>query len=1501
MRWREDDVIKHVRIVTVYLLALPPTLLLIWSCIYLVECVKSLRGEYRSVTFSYQASDGWVTLQADWVEVGEDLQSVRADGVRVISPTGEEIAVASRLRVEPPLPWASRRLRVGVEGAEAELSRDAAGRWNYERLLPYPPREEPEVLPFTVIGRRARLSFSDDAAGDAGDWRANIEEFRVDGIGESWRLVLAGEIEGAGRLSGSVFFVDGVMREIEVSTPGIEIGRIRRYLDRTPDFQDAEWLRIWSVESGSFVGDARIQNSDKLTFHASGRAEANGLRLFGRYLTFATFSGDATEGGISGAFEVGLTGASARAVGSIGWSDALELRFDGSAFVKSDHVLHSLAGEPVFAQDLRFSDGRFEGSIEYRNQLTARGRVHARAVSYGEYEAQQVVADVVGSGTEFRFRNASGVFYDAPAQGEFWLSFSDIPQMQGKFWAPGVALDLLPNLPKEYVLGGRVDLEALVAGPVQSLRVFLNVTGTADLLLEDANESVVETVDVRSRAELSDGVLRIRAAEIVGPSGALRADGNVNFSSRSIAFNFAANSVAIGLFPSSLASGTLFAKGTVSGTWDSPKLSASAEIYDANIEGYSLSYIGTKLELREAILRLEEIDARSGVGQIQGQMEIVLDDSRSIKGSGIVNDASVRDYFSDTRVFGLASGTWTLSGTLADPEIGGRLEATNVVLDEVTANNVVTEFRISKSAIGVESFAARFGDGTVVGRGEVAFTGESRFEFEGEGLSVSVFQPYLGEKTLLGGGVSLDGFVDFSDGRLNSGRASFRIEGLSFDGVPFGSGNLEFALDGTRVTLDGAIGSLDGFFVAEAVSYNWESDAIGGTVSILNFDSDPLYTVLSEELTDYLSPQVQDLLANSSASITAGATFGGTLRDWHAQVGLNVSQIKYRDLALGVFEARASRSNQKWNIASATFEGHPLRFTLNDQHENYLEEHGSISLDGEFSRIQVDWLANLWPELSGARGTIQVPFRVSGRTDSPLIVASLDGRNVAFDQFTADALSVDRIAVSDGEIVSDGGRVVVRSLEARLLESRIPFRYPFEIPSDEPFLVLIEIPSRNLADLSRFFGGFDESATVGIFDGGSIRISGTPEDWSVSGQLSASAERVKFEDLDTELVVSKAELRMEPGNIVSIDIEGSAMQGGSFRIEGRYDLVSDSFLPGSEINIESLPVYQRFGTENSFRTVLTATGFKLAGSLLAPHVGGDQAMVRLEESILSLGGEFPRALEAQALAVDPRFTIRAIEIAGAQVRSGRLRASVDGAGFVLGSLSSPVVDVGFRVREGSISLPAQRIVLEEGGQARFRYGADFTGDVAATLDVNLQASTRATAAGVFGVQRYTITLNITGDMLSDDELRIDASSDPPDLTRDEIFAILGQRQLLETIGGSISANVESQLRAILNIAAPSILDPITRGIEAALGLDFVFVDFSHGGTGVLTVGKYLGSGFTAEYRRPLDETPRFKQIELLQLTYRPPLRRSLLSRFHLSFGLDGLGLWRVSFGYSGRF
>lgn len=1476
-------------------------MLALWSAQYIGSYIRALQGPYKNVTFSYASEDGRVRIFADRLDVGRGLRMISADGIKALAPDGTQILTADRIAVETPFPWTGGILRVDAEGALVNLKRDASGRWNVEALFPEQPEEEPSTLPFTVNANRISVVFQDESSPTYGNWIADIEQIQVDGIGEDWNLKLNAFISDVGRVEAETLFLNGSMRRLEISTPNLQAGKLRRYLDSLPEIRNEAWFREWSISEGTFEGQAVFDFAEETTFVARGKATATGLRLFGRNIATASFEGVATQSAMSGVFQSTAAGLSAKAQGTISWREDIALRLDGTLHANSDRAIDAVLRDRILPADLSFSGLRFNGSLEYRREIVAAGEVTAATVDFGGYQAKDVAASLLTDARELRLRNLSGTFYDSKAEGELILGLTDNPSVKGTFEARGITLDRFPNLPEQYVLGGRINVSALVYGPIDAVQATFNIAGTADLVLEDEFESVIERVDVRSRAKFQDGKFLVSSAEIAGPSGSLYATGVYAVDNGSLDFSFTATSVALGLFPSSPASGTLFANGTLAGAIDNPIANARAELYNAEFAGYEIPFAGASLSIRDNVLYANDVDARFGVGQILGNFEIGLGQDQRLFGEGVLVDASLRDFFPELSIYGLATGTWSAFGTITQPSFATQFSSDALVLDQVKFDSLAAKLQWSAGVFNIESLSARVQDGFVEAKGTYAALGDSKIEFNGENLPATSLQSYFGSTLRLGGTTNFDGHIAFLEGAPQSGVAKIGFSEVSLDDVLIGSGSFDANLIGTNVELNGAIGSLDGFVVAEGASFDWNSNEIGGTVSMLRFSSDPIYRLMQKELVRVLTPEAYEVVSNSTASITAIAQFGGTLEDWRSKIALTVSDIRYRDLSIGIFDAAADREDGRWNISSASLDGGPVRFALNSTSGNFVEEKGELFLDGEFSYIDLSWLPNLWSEVAGIRGTLQVPFRASGRTDSPSILASINGREVAYDQYAVDALAVDRISIDDGEIYADGGRLSIRGLEAKLVEARIPFRYPFEVPDGEPVSVLVDVPSRNLNALSRFFGGLDTNATTGVFEGGSLQLLGTKSDWQMTGSLSAHADSLKFEGVDTTFVVPRAELRLDPGNIVSIEVFASTPNNGELVILGGYDLLSDAFIAGTNISLNQFPISQRLGEGNSFSTVVTASGIDLSGSLFSPKVGSDQAIIKLEQSILRLDGEFPQTEEVFESPIDPMFAIRAIQIDSAVVRSGSMRATVSGNGFLFGSLANPIAEMAFSVIDGVISLPTQRIDLEQGGVANLRYGRDFTGEAKATLDVDLEGTTRATAFNGLNVQRYKIILNISGDMLSPDGLRIDATSDPPDLSRDQIFAILGQQQLFESIGGAIHGNFETQLRDILSLAAPSFLSPFTRSIERYIGLDYIYLDFTQGGSGVVTLGKSLGSGFTLEYRRPIDDSPKYQSIELLQITYRPPLRGSLLSRLSLAFGIDGQGLWRASLGYSSRF
>ncbi|MER3466193.1 MAG: hypothetical protein C4340_03250, partial [Armatimonadota bacterium] len=256
-----------------------------------------------------------------------------------------------------------------------------------------------------------------------------------------------------------------------------------------------------------------------------------------------------------------------------------------------------------------------------------------------------------------------------------------------------------------------------------------------------------------------------------------------------------------------------------------------------------------------------------------------------------------------------------------------------------------------------------------------------------------------------------------------------------------------------------------------------------------------------------------------------------------------------------------------------------------------------------------------------------------------------------------------------------------------------------------------------------------------------------------------------------------------------------------------------------------------------------------------------------------------------------------------EVRSGPLDAVFVGTGSVTGTLEQPQVRAEFRVLAGTLRLPTTDLRFTEGSRAVFTYAPQAGFEEAAQMDVALNATTRITAHNGISVQRYTVNLAITGNILSNEDLNIVATSDPPDLTRDQILAVLGQQQLLEGVAGAAVGGFNTQLADTLaSVLAPVLARSLSRSLERSLGLDYLSFDIRPGSATSVTLAKALGSGFTLEYRRRLEE---FEEtgipLEEVGLTYSPRLRNPILGRIRISVMAERSGILRLSVGYLRRF
>ncbi len=272
--------------------------------------------------------------------------------------------------------------------------------------------------------------------------------------------------------------------------------------------------------------------------------------------------------------------------------------------------------------------------------------------------------------------------------------------------------------------------------------------------------------------------------------------------------------------------------------------------------------------------------------------------------------------------------------------------------------------------------------------------------------------------------------------------------------------------------------------------------------------------------------------------------------------------------------------------------------------------------------------------------------------------------------------------------------------------------------------------------------------------------------------------------------------------------------------------------------------------------------------------------------------------------VDPRFNIDVNLVKPGHITTSLAAIDLSGHGHIGGSLSEPDASATLAVVKGDLRLPGGQVHLEPGGTVRPTYQADASGTPVAHVMVDLLGTGHVTAVRNGDLaERYDIHLDVMGDLLLPDQVVFSATSDPPDLTQDQILALLGRTDLLTALGsgGSYSQGERSFQTAAFGYAIPSLLDPLTAKLAADLGLDYISVEYNALDQTSLLAAKTLGHGFSIQARRQISEaTFGFPLSYDYRLVYQLPLGSRLVRRFSLFFGRDELTEWKLGFQYGQR-
>ncbi len=1475
----------------------------------MLRFVNAFQSPLYGVSYHYRTPSGWATLQASTVHLNVGNRTVTVRGVFLLDSSKRPIARAETGEITYAWAEGSLRLKANLKGVWLDVTRDEQGRWNIERLLPPPPPEERPRIPFTVTVEDAQVRYTDFSATSERHWQLEIPFVEVRHAEGDAFIHASASIPQLGMLKSRAL----VSRNGEVwgfmEGKGIDLTRALAYFQSTPEWVRTIPLPHLRARNMTFDGWAQcfFAPSTPLKMYGEGSLRAQGLRVGTRLIEFAQFTGTFSHNQAQGNFAFQAKGGKANASGIVTFAPEWQFALTGSLSLQDETVLRNwYEGELV--PDLSFEGAKFIGTAFYGRTFGATGKLNLKKGEYKGVRVSALFANTLVNDTGARFRSIQGELEGAPIEGEVFVGLKAPHTIAGEFRASGLSLSRVLDLPKDKVLAANINTQGIISGTLESPKVTLSAQGIADIVLQGEHFSAVERARVTGAFSYQGETFQVKDLHLSAPAGVASAQGDISIQTGESSIQLWLESIAMERVPGVPFAGIGFAELTLQGDWRNPRVDGRAEIYQVRIPDIetTLPFVAGEVSFENHTLLVKDLTVRSGVSLLEGWLDITLSPPYEMRGEGSLVDVNPASFLTPEmrkeEVFqGLLEGQWSLSGTASEPSVSVHLLGKEVGLGRISLDSLETRAWWNKEGIHIDFLQAQREEGSIEVSGDYALQGDSHLRFSIKNFPLSSLDAYSSPDVAFQGWVSGEGSIGFRDGEIKELTSRASLEDVEVNRQLIGSGNADVHFANSLWTLTGGIGTLEGYFTIEDAKYDIREHTLSAQMSVLNLNITSLWSALETNLSAYLPPETLLELREVEGKLSASANLKASFLQeasprWEGTFLAIADDLTYRKEPMGRFSGEGKREGNKWLLTKMEWTDAPWHLSLSPQRENFIEEGGQIDIDGEISRVDLERISRLFPELEGLQGYLDIPFHITGEAQKPVIVASINGTGVAIEDFYADGLNVGPIEIQDGAIRVLGGELQVRGFVAELVNAVIPFHYPLEFPREEPLEATLIIPSRDIKDLSRFFGGLDVEKTEGTVQHGLLHLTGTLAEPILTGTIEVRADALKFEALEN--VYREVTLLGELHNdLITFRATAKSERDGS--LQGMVTLRwTDGEILQGQLNAQRFLVSYDDETLMRAHSALNAD-LALSGTWKAPKLAGTLSVA---EGSLHLLGEFLGAYPPPALLIDPQWEIQVL-LAPSRFRSGLLDAVVTGEGQLNGSLSDPRLSVDFQVGRGKISLPSGDVDLEAGGTARLAYSRS-TWTERSSLRVNLPARTFITVATSFSVQRYQINLNISGDVLGDQPLHIDAVSDPPDLTRSEILSLLAQRQFFEEIGGLTGGGLEQKIGHIFSsVLAPYALGPLTRSLEREFGLEYVYLDFSQEGIGMIAVGKTLGAGFSVEYRRALTEemVARFQSLDQIQFNYRPQTRDPFFSHVRASVAYDRLGIWRITLNYGKRF
>lgn len=1014
------------------------------------------------------------------------------------------------------------------------------------------------------------------------------------------------------------------------------------------------------------------------------------------------------------------------------------------------------------------------------------------------------------------------------------------------------------------------------------------------------------------RADITKSGMTVKRLEALTPSGLVEASGSYGWDGR---MNLQVSGSGIGLdaFHPDV-TGTALASAQITGTAAKPEIAGRFEAYDVLAFGRSIPVVQGLLKGRDGIYSVSNLSAQAGTGAVLGSAQW-NQKSDEITGAFTADNLLISDWV-DAGVLGSVSLTEArVSGTLAKPKLDGRARTSKLSIQGTTVEGAEAAFSLDNTGAAITGIAARVGPGTVSGTASLVWEKlgiQAALELNNLPLSHAPLDEELAVlKGTTSGKAAVSGTL--ADGRL---RAEYTgvIDDLEVNATPIGSGDASLLYENGVLTAKGEVGSLERFLTLSRLSLDFDKELIDIEADLLNFQAQD-FALAAHDWWKDADVQTQETIRGARGQLSSRVAVKGSLRE--PDISLESGQltgIRILDRNAGRIDFSGSRKAGRWEIGEWLWADGDARLKI--QKGTYSEAEG-LDLIATLDKLDLSWINSALPAFTPIAGTAEtVAVALSGPQDSLSGQATVYAKDIAVPQSEGrpiplvDFINLPELVLENGVITARNGQVSYRGFTGSL-SADLPLAAfgEAEPEKEQPrFQLDLGMNVDDIRDLAEYIPALKGGELKGRADG-RLRVEGVASDWDFSLNASAKGTRLSAQglgsglnDFDLAVTASRQQASVK-GRLVS-DKSGSTdidVQAALPDLAAAANLVEDVL---ELSNVQGRVAFNQFRVDERLQGASVASGATLNGAVT---LGGSIGQLVIGGNISASGSSIvlPSAFKEQAPAApspyEPRFNAFQFSTApGTTIKFGLGQLAVSGSGRIDGPLSALNVRAPLSVDGGQLRLPNARIALESGGRLDVRFEGDSRQPL--RINVDMEGSTVITARRALDLyETYDVTLLVRGDLLDPNGLNLTAQSDPGDLSQAEILAILGQRDLIQALAGTVQGGASGLRDPLYQLLVPNLTDPLLGPFAKAFGLSYLRIDFNTFDQAVGRFGKDLGAGFFGSGWWQLSEPPQGRRKFDFRVTYRLPVGIGIFDRFRLGLGTNQDRPWRITLDWARRF